>query len=113
MIPTLLLQDADLLVRQFRNFGKPGPGGLSLEQRRAWAAEMVEVMERLIEAVGPAARDQAGKSSVDIVVEWNRQMAAGERIATVKLTAESAAYLARMREEAKTPPPENKKAPRP
>lgn len=73
--------DTGLLIRQYRNRNVPGCQ-LDAEQRRRWAAETTEVLERLgrelLHLIGEA------PNRVETTREWNAQMAAGRRFVTGK-----------------------------
>jgi len=80
----LSLIDAGLLVRQFTNRHCPGLA-LSMEQRKAWAAEMILVMEALCSEL-QRRLPQPYNSGIDHV-PWNLQMRAGLRPVTYKRDA--------------------------
>ncbi|WP_428383550.1 hypothetical protein [Nevskia ramosa] len=78
----LSILDAQLLMRQFQKRNCHAQA-MNLEQRRAWAAEMVAVMEALVaELQGRVPRPY--NTSFDHV-PWNAQMRAGTRPVTYKI----------------------------
>ena len=74
---SLLVQDAYLLARQRENIFSE----FTVEQRKAWGLEAAELLRRLAAQLESSAKIHAG---VDHVVEWNTQMACGNRPVTFK-----------------------------
>lgn len=78
----MLLQDAWLLVRQYRyNGSRPPEERLTHEQRKLWAKEIVDVLEKLADVT---AKD-VDWGGMEHVVQWNQQLKDGMRPATVKV----------------------------
>lgn len=78
----LLLKDADLLMRQYRNRNER-TAPLTAEQRKAWAAEMVAVMDELTDVLDNMLGECALR--IDHAVAWNQAMQAGSRKVTYKV----------------------------
>lgn len=78
----LSLIDAAMLIRQYENRHSPGLG-LSMEQRKAWAAEMTLVMKALSAELRRRVPEPY-TSSVDHA-PWNVQMREGLRPVTYKV----------------------------
>ena len=76
------LFDAELLLRQYeqRNHAEQA---LDAEQRKAWAAEMVQVMQALSAEL--RARLPEDYSVSRVAEQWNSQMRDGTRPVTFKL----------------------------
>ena len=79
----LLIQDAQLLMRQYNNRNTPSLE-MSMEQRKAWASEMVAVMDELVEALRATDPSQLDYT-MDRICAWNAAMREGRRIATIKI----------------------------
>lgn len=75
----LLVIDADLLGRQYLQLTK---GKLTAEQRKQWAKEMAAVLEQLALVVREA--KPCPYSPAYEFGAWNKQMRAGQRLATYK-----------------------------
>lgn len=92
----LLLLDADLLVRQYqKRDDKRGFQGMSLEQRRAWAAEAAAVLEALADELHQREGGPARRISPNVFYAWNAQIERGERLATRKASPAVLAMLER------------------
>lgn len=78
----LLLMDAGLLIRQYRNRNLAGCQ-LDANQRRRWAAEAAVILERL----GRELQSVVGEAQhrIETTNEWNQQLSAGRRFVSTKL----------------------------
>lgn len=79
----LLIQDAELLMRQYE-IRNEANRALSAEQRKVWASEMVAVMAELVKAV-KVANPNSSVYSIETVASWNAAMNENRRLATFKI----------------------------
>lgn len=81
-----LIYDAGLLITQYRNRNDPRLA-LTPLQRRAWAAEVVEVLERMRQQLRAEIGSPGSESAA--VGEWNLAMREGSRPVTFKVSIEA------------------------
>ncbi len=79
----LMLRDAELLLIQYESRNKTHQA-LNVDQRKAWAAEMVIVMRSLVKAV-EGILPSPDSNFIAIYGEWNLAMREGRRSVTFKV----------------------------